>query len=1444
MTPDEYLPQEEETPFPQKTAQRHQRATWFAEYTGPLALLILFSASGIAQQNTSGRQEGEQSGQADKKREAPRKRIEFFNRPRAFPLGMIPGGARVRSLQQKNAMLGAELGPSSEIPGLSLPALAPFAGAWRSIGPQPTLPGTPPFASPYGNTSGRVTAIAIDPTDSSGNTVFIGAAQGGVWRTTDGGNTWTPLTDNQASLAMGALAIGIDATNALDGTRHRVVYAGTGEQSGFGLDVYYGAGVLISKDGGQTWAQTCTGSGVALNSTCPFIGPFGNNLFPGGGARISSLAINPDAAKNARQVLAGVEIFGSTTSQPGEPGIYCTDDAGANWALVLPGAIGTSVFYVSNTKAYAALGRPDAPTAVSAPANGIYVSANANAACGQQVWARVVGNGLPLQSMMGRIALAQMPGLVGGQVVLYAAVADVTTDSNSLSPGGGVYRSADGGANWIRSNAPDFCSPQCWYDMAIAVDPGDATGNTIFAGGSATKDSFGNSRTLIRSVDGGATWTTVSGSSDGTLLHVNHHAIAFNAGGSKLFAGNDGGVWSTANPLAASQSTASGIVTSITWNNLNSGLAVAQFYPGLSMHPSSNALAFGGTQGNGTQAFQGFSASSWTNTATCGDGATTIVDPNQPSTVYLNCVALPGGAKIWKSTLSGKLGSFNLLASSGTISPNDAINPLAPFVVDPNRASHLYFGTYRLYETIDGAATWTAVTGDVTLGGNQNGAALTSIAFAPLANGRFNLYAGANDGTMALAPNVTAGVAPVFASVTGHGSCFISLNVGNGLPCRSVTKVIADPSDSTGSTAWVSFSGFSIGQSIAGGPIDLKGHIFRTTNGGASWADVSCHTSDCSAPLATDLPNTPVNDILLDPGDTTNHRTLYAATDIGVFVTADGGATWRVMGTALPNVAVFSLTLHEPSRTLRAGTHGRSVWDYSLPALTGTRAFALSGLNPINAQAGSGAFTLTLTGRGFTSGSTVQWNGATLANPTVNVAAQTITVQVAANLVSQGGTAALSVVDTSQSPNTTNILSFTIAGNAPTLVSVVPSSVNAGAADTQVTINGTGFAQNVVVTFNGGTTGVTFNTVNAGGTQITATLSNSLLLFGGNFAIGITNPPPGGGPAGSELLFTVNAPAPPANDAFANATPVTSAIFSTTVDNFNATTETSDPVPGCAGNQSSNPRGKSVWWRYAAGPGGTVTVDTLGSAYDTIVDVVTGAPGAFSDVACSNDVSGSVPQSQVSFNAAAGATYYFMVTVFDVTKCSTNFAECGGKTVFHFSGPSPVGINAMPTSTTILAGTAASFSVSTLAPPLSGSVTFTIAGCPPVSTCTFSPASVTAGSSTTLTVATKAYSGVPRAPGVRVIRPIPTWWPCWVLALTILFLIWRLKSRTRRQTVVAWVQCAALLALMAGFTAGCKSGGVAAGGTPGTPPGAYPLTVTATGTGNTSATTTILLNVN
>ncbi|HUK29691.1 MAG TPA: hypothetical protein VLV89_01170, partial [Candidatus Acidoferrum sp.] len=597
-----------------------------------------------------------------------------------------------------------------------------------------------------------MTAIAIDPTDATGNTVFIGGAGGGVWKTTTGGISvngapaWIPLTDNQASLSIGALAIAIDPTNLQDGN-HRVIYAATGEQAGLGFDAYYGEGVIKSLNGGSSWAAACTGSAFT-NSSCPFTGPFSDTFFPGGGARIGSMAVNP---ANPQMLLAAVEMFaGSGLANPaGQPGIYCTANAGASWTHILPTglsstAMATEVFFAGASTAYAAIGRSSGDST-----NGIYVSRNANLACASQTWTRVTGiDAVVTRASMGRIELTSAPG---NSSVLYAGIADAATGSNSLLAGGGVFKSADGGNTWAVTNAPDFCHAECWDSLVIRADPADASGNTVFAGGSDAADSQGNSLTLIRSIDGGNTWSSFAVTNNqGTALHSGHNAIAFAANASEMYVGNDGGVWSSAN--AANTATMSG---NQTWTNLNAGLAITQFNPGFSIHPSTPAEGFGGTQHNGAQTYAGDGSASapWLNPSGCTDGGFTIIDPTLPTTFLVACGSA-SSATIFRSDSSGAVGSF--FAAATGIAITDPINTNPPLVADPSTPGRYYFGTNQLYQTNNRGNSWTMISchvsncsqsaaGDLTSG---NGNFLTAIAVS--SSTPAVIYVGASDATVQL----------------------------------------------------------------------------------------------------------------------------------------------------------------------------------------------------------------------------------------------------------------------------------------------------------------------------------------------------------------------------------------------------------------------------------------------------------------------------------------------------------------------------------------------------------------------------------------------------------------------------------------------------------------------------------------------------------------------
>jgi len=359
----------------------------------------------------------------------------------------------------------------------TIQAVAPLglavSTAWSPIGPAPTSGG---FFSPV---TGRITAIAVDPTDATGNTVLIGGAQGGIWRTTDAGTTWTAVGDQNVSLAMGSIAFAPSAP--------ATVYAGTGEQASIGADVYYGEGVLKSTDGGQTWTQTCT----TPSATCPFIGPFSNStpfeFFTLGGARISYVAVNP---ANPLMVLAATQFALSGSRE----GVYCSADGGGTWTNVLPGQMATFVGFGTSSVAFAALGDPFGSGSGANP-NGIYKSTNATSC--SMTFAPVTGATLPASSAMGRIDLGISPNFATDATV-YASVSSAATQSSTNL---GIWVTVNGGTAWTQTAAPDICQQQCWYDNVVKVDPNNK--NIAFFGGSSAGEGTANPAWVIRTTNGG-----------------------------------------------------------------------------------------------------------------------------------------------------------------------------------------------------------------------------------------------------------------------------------------------------------------------------------------------------------------------------------------------------------------------------------------------------------------------------------------------------------------------------------------------------------------------------------------------------------------------------------------------------------------------------------------------------------------------------------------------------------------------------------------------------------------------------------------------------------------------------------------------------------------------------------------------------------------------------
>jgi hypothetical protein len=751
----------------------------------------------------------------------PYLRWRYFHDQRAFPFQTIPPQALQTAREDYlRRWPPPPLGSAPTIPG----------SVWGPIGPD----NIPNF---FIQSAGRVATVAIHPTDS--NTIYVGAAQGGVWKTTNGGASWTPLTDTQCSLAMGALAI--------DPVNPNIVYAGTGEEN-FASDSYYGCGVLKSTDGGTTWTQV--GASTFDTST--------------GGARISRLVIQSSTA-------------GSTTTTTllvaSDFGVYRSTDSGSTWTQVLTGTATDILFDPTNSSiAYVALGIPG-----GSASNGVYKSTNAG-----NSWTKLSG-GFPT-SNVGRINLAIA---ASAPSTLYASVQN--TSSSSFGSLLGIFVTTNGGMTWTQlgaSGASCTGDNQCWYDMTIAVHPANP------------QIAYFGANSVFKSTNGGATFSNITGS-----IHVDQHAFAFDPQNPNvIYAGNDGGLY---------KSTDAGV----SWQSLNTNLAITQFYPGISMHPTDpTPIVMGGTQDNGTLRYTGTTA--WT-LVLGGDGGYTAVDFNTPTTAYAETQWTPNSGSAGPRR-SDNVGSSSFVLKTSGINLSDSARFMPPLVMSPSDPSRLDFGTCRVYRTTNKAESWTAISPSCPTWSGT----VTAIAEAPSSS--LVIYASTSAGSV---------------RVTIDGGTTWTL-ITTGLPARFPTALAVHPT--VAGTAFVTFSGFG------------TGHVFMTTNTGANWTDIS-----------GDLLNVPVNAILVDPGDPTN--TIYIGTDLGVFKTSNGGTNWSPLNNGLPNVAVFDLGFRPGVGVLVAATHGRGMFLLAPPVLTVTPSSLNFGSVTVNTTKDL-TFTVQNTGNGTLAG--------------------------------------------------------------------------------------------------------------------------------------------------------------------------------------------------------------------------------------------------------------------------------------------------------------------------------------------------------------------------------------------------------------------------------------------------------------------------------------------
>ena len=725
-------------------------------------------------------------------------------------------------------------------------------------------------ARPIVTTSGRATAVGFG---AAAGTVYLGTAGGGVWKSTDGGSTWSPLTDFQSALAVGALKVLPGANSGQD-----VIYAGTGEGNQAG-DNMYGDGILVSLDSGNTWSQL--GASTFAGQT------FGNLVVvPGQGG-------NPTIIYGATQrgrasSSTSVDYVPQVTA-----GVYRSADSGATWTLLsgsgglAPGGLkdgsatdivldpSTSGNPLPSQTVYAAI-----MCTADCDNGGLYKSVN-----GGTNWTHLT-NGLPTVTSNMKVFVSN-----DGQTI-YVAAAGSSDDFN------GIYISTDAGADFHPGGAlpqvgtGNDCleQGQASYNLAIAADPNNLSNLYVGLIG------------LYKSTDGGNTWSFASNSTSNGF-HADFHFVTFNGG--TVWATNDGGLTFSSDG-------------GNTWNNsANLGLTTFQAQS-VSLPPSGVAVALTGGQDNGVNVYNGQPA--WSSSQQYGDGGITAIDP-------LNTQIMFGTAfEFYIGRSSNGLQPNSLVGIYPPVPPGEGVQFYAPYILDPSNPDRLVFGTNRIWQTcaLSPQVTCNATTGNppswnvispplnpgcsvTTEEGTQNRCNVTGVAIAPSSPAvLYAVTASDNQGTgpFAWVSNDSNTASPTFTNIT------------QGLPTGGdgFTSVSVAPGNS--STALVSVQG------VTGG----GGHIFRTTDGGSSWTDITGSGSG--------YPDVPTQKVLYDPYDQSGN-TIYAGTSFGILISSDGGASWQNFnGTTLPNVQVLNIARN--STHIAVATHGRANWVMSAPVATVT----------------------------------------------------------------------------------------------------------------------------------------------------------------------------------------------------------------------------------------------------------------------------------------------------------------------------------------------------------------------------------------------------------------------------------------------------------------------------------------------------------------------------
>jgi len=839
-----------------------------------------------------------------------------------------------------------------------------LTAAWQPLGPSSIVSAT------YGNLTGRITALALDPNDTTGNTLYLGTTGGGVWKSTNASGplaaaTFTPLTDtlpvfNSGTSVIPSLSIG---ALAVQPTANPILLAGTGDPNN-DTDSFYGEGILRSLDGGLTWT-------LIQNS---YDGANGHHSFLG----LSVAALAFSTATPTLAVAAFTTSPQSTlvqaTATTSIPGLYYSTDAGVTWQMATlydgsqivqqPQPIGSGE---TGNAATSVVWNPQRGLFLAAiRSHGYYSSPDGI------TWTRLLnqpGTNLTTANCpigVGGIGSATCP-IFRGTLAVQPATGDtyaLTIDANNLDQG--LWQDlCNATSNTCAAPAPTFATridnaalevgsgntaiAQGSYNLSLTAVPATAgtpaNGTLLYAG---TIDIYrcliapGTTTCNLRN-----TTNALNGCNAPAQVAPAQHALAALATTTTpiLFLGNDGGLWRSLDGVAETGSACS-FTDHTHFDNLNPAIAAEGSLAevvGFAQHPTDPNTLLAGLGANGSTATTAASnLTSWPQLSS-GEGGYPSLDATTPTNWLL---AIGSGINLKQCTLGSacNAASFTPPATlSATQAANDTALLDAPSLLDPALTTNVLLGTCRIWRgPAASASTWSASN---AISPAFNGSTTPCSATSPLIrsvaaggpsatstnaqlSGSEVLYAGLAgtlDGGSTLGGQLfvtkSANTAFTATSWTQASSGIVTNDIANAGVFNpngfDISSIAVDPHDATGATVYAAIQGFA-----------TVPHLYRSVDFGAHWLNVTAN-----------LPGAPANSVLVDPNDA---NTLYVALDTGVYVTTQistcaSSNCWSLLGTALPNAPVTSLAAAAQIPTgdgrlgmLRAATYGRGIWQTPL----------------------------------------------------------------------------------------------------------------------------------------------------------------------------------------------------------------------------------------------------------------------------------------------------------------------------------------------------------------------------------------------------------------------------------------------------------------------------------------------------------------------------------